>query len=183
VATKPIGAGRSGWAKWFGLLRDAGLARIAGACIYGQLILQARKLDFKQQEVCRNESSSPCVAGSRASGKIDARGEAHLQERVQKNPVSKADLGEVMKQIREGLRPKCRVCRPVTGGWRIDLGVHVMLRDNRCSRVKFNAAEKVDGHFRDHVEVGEPDKSAGKRISARLAPDTFHEIQIPAELV
>src|SRR5512137_2143821 len=56
VATKPIARWQIWLGKWLGLLSlNAALLAISGACIYGQLLFQARKLDPKQQAVLRNE--------------------------------------------------------------------------------------------------------------------------------
>jgi len=191
VATKPIARWQIWLGKWLGLLSlNGALLAIAGACIYGQLIFQARKLDFKQQEVLRNEVLvARGVAREKSiEAEIDAEAKRLLQERLAKNPVSKADLGEVIKQIREGLKADVQGVPPgYQRGWRIDLGVarHWLKGQPLFLRVKFNAAEKSpSGTFATLWQVGEPEKTLVWQTPQplRLAPDTFHEIKIPADL-
>ena len=191
VATKPIARWQIWIGKWLGLLSlNGALLAIAGAGIYGQLMFQARKLDFKQQEVLRNEVlvARGVAREESIEAKIDAEAKRVLQERLAKNPVSKADLGEVMKQIREGLKSEVQGVPPgYERGWKIDLGVarHWLKGQPLFLRVKFNAAEKSPtGTFATMWQVGEPEKTRVWQTPAplRLAPDTFHEIQIPADL-
>lgn len=191
VATKPIARWQIWIGKWLGLLSlNAALLAIAGTCIYGQLLLQSRKLDFKQQEVLRNEVLvARGVAREKSiQSEIDAAAKRILQERLAKNPVSKADVNEVMKQIREGLKAEVQSVPPgYQRGWKIDLGVarHWLKGQPLFLRVKFNAADKSPtGTFATMWQVGEPEKTRIWQTEAplRLAPDTFHEIQIPPDL-
>jgi hypothetical protein len=191
VATKPIARWQIWVGKWIGLLSlNAALLAIAGACIYGQLLFQARKLDHKQQEVLRNEVlvARGVVREKSIEEDIDKEAKRILQERLAKNPVSKADLGEVVKQIREGLKAEVQGVPPgYQRSWKIELGVarHWLRGQPLFLRVKFNAAEKSPtGTFATMWQVGEPEKTQVWQTPSplRLAPDTFHEIQVPADL-
>lgn len=190
VVTKPIARWQIWFGKWLGLLSlNAALLAIAGACIYGQLMLQARKLDSKQQEVLRNEVLvARGVAREKSiAAELEAETKRILQERLAKDPVSKADLNEVMKQIREGLKAGVQSVQPGDQrAWRINLGVarHWLKGQPIFLRVKFNAADKSPtGTFATLWQVGEPEKTPVWQTPSplRLAPDTFHEIEIPAD--
>lgn len=191
VATKPIARWQIWLGKWLGLLSlNAALLAIAGVCIYGQLTFQARKLDARQQEVLRNEVlvARGVARPPSIEAEIDAEAKRILQERLAKNPVSKADLGEVVKQIREGLKAEVQGVPPgYQRSWKIDLGVarHWLKGQQLFLRVKFNAAEKSPtGTFATLWQVGEPEKTTVWQTPEplRLAPDTFHEIKVPADL-
>jgi len=191
VATKPIARWQIWIGKWIGLLSlNAALLAIAGACIYGQLMLQSRKLDYKQQQILRNEVlvARGVAREESIEAKIDDAAKRILQERLAKNPVSKADLGEVVKQIREGLKAEVQSVPPgYSKGWQIDLGVarHWLKGQPLFLRVKFNAADKSPtGTHATMWQVGDPEKNTPvwqTPAPLRLAPDTFHEIQVPPD--
>ena len=191
VATKPIARWQIWIGKWIGLLSlNAALLAIAGACIYGQLLFQARKLDYKQQEVLRNEVlvARGVARESSIEDKIDAESKRILDERrKQMTAITKADYELVKQQIREGLKSQVQSVQPgYQKTWRIELGVarHWLKGQPLFLRVKFNAAEKSPtGTFATMWRVGEDDKPGWQTEGPlRLAPDTFHEIQIPADL-
>jgi hypothetical protein len=189
VVVKPIARWQIWLGKWLGIMSlNAALLALSGGSVYGLLEWRATKLPPEQQAILRNE-----VLVSRASIKeeslekdIVAEAEKLLQERLKKNPVSTADVGEVRKQIREQVRAQFQVVPP--GGprpWFIDLGLAKnSLRDQPLYlRVKFNAAEKSpSGTFRAFWQVGVPETPQIWRDQMSLAPETFHEFQIPANL-
>jgi len=190
VATKPIARWQIWIGKWLGLLSlNAALLAIAGTVIYGQLMWQSRKLDDKQQQVLRNEVlvARGVAREKSVEAEIDAESKRILQERLANNPVSKADLGEVMRQIREGLKAEVQsVPAGYQRTWKIDLGVarHWLKGQPLFLRVKFNAALKSPtGTFATLWRVGAPDKPGWQSDGyLRLAPDTFHEIQVAPDL-
>jgi hypothetical protein len=191
VATKPIARWQIWLGKWLGLLSlNAAFLAVSGACIYGQLLLQARKLDASQQAVLRNEVLvARGVAREKSiEAQLDAEARRILQERLAKNPVAKADLAEVVKQIRERLKSDVQGVPPGQfKTWRIELGStarYSLKGEPLFLRVKFNAAEKSPtGTFATLWRAGEPDKPGWETESPlKLAPDTFHEIQITPDL-
>jgi len=189
VAVKPIARWEIWLGKWLGIMSlNAVLLGLAGGSVYALLQWRATRLPPEQQAILRNE-----VLVSRASIKeeslekdIVAEAERLLQERVKKNPVSSADIGEVRRQIQEQVRAQFQVVPP--GGvrpWFIDLGLAKnSLRDQPLFlRVKFNAAEKSpSGTFTALWQVGVPETPQIWRDQMSLAPETFHEFQVPANL-
>jgi hypothetical protein len=191
VATKPIARWQIWLGKWLGLVTlNAVLLAISGGCVYGLLQWRANKLPAEEQKILREQ-----ILVARGSAKekdfsadIDAAAAQELQERLKNNPVTTADLPEVQKQIREQVKAGLQVVPP--GGyrqWQIDLGfAKNFLQDKPLQlRVKFNSANKSSsGTFSALWQVGVPGTAKLWRteVPMSLAPDTFHEFQIPPNL-
>jgi ABC-type transport system involved in multi-copper enzyme maturation permease subunit len=186
VSVKPVARWQIWLGKWLGIVSlDAALLALAGACIFGLLQWRAYKLPADQQQVLRRQ-----VLVARGSAKeanmdaeIDQETDRVMKERLQQNPVSPADIPTVRKEIREQVKAGFQVAPPgYIHTWRINLGpAHYFLRDKPLRlRVKFNAAEKsASGTFLALWLVGEPDKDFFESSPMSLAPDTFHEFDIP----
>jgi hypothetical protein len=190
VAVKPIPRWQIWLGKWLGIMAlDAMLLGISGAAVYGLLLWRATRLPPDQQTILRNE-----VLVARSSAKppsvdkeIDEATDRRLRERLQKNPVSRADLTEVRKQIREQVKAEHQIVSPRTyRPLQVNLGLaRHFLRDRPLyMRVKFNAAEKSpSGTFEILWQYGKPGKTPVVRsLPMSLAPDTFHEFEIPPNL-
>jgi hypothetical protein len=190
VATKPIARWQIWLGKWLGIMSlNAALLALSGAGVYGLLQWRAAKLPAAEQTVLREQ-----VLVARGSAKqpnneaaIEAETEQILQARLKNSPVNKADVPEVRRQIRELVRADFQLVPPgYSREWRIDLGfAKNFLHDKPLQlRVKFNSAQKSpSGTFVALWQVGVPGKTPYQRLEPMsLAPDTFHEFQIPANL-
>jgi hypothetical protein len=190
VATKPIARWQIWIGKWLGIISlNAALLAISGACVYGLLQWRATKLPADEQKVLRSE-----VLVARGSAKeqsydadIDKETDRVLQARLKSNPVDNVDLPEVRKQIREQVKAQFQLVAPgEPHGWQIDLGfTKNYLRDKPLQlRVKFNAAAKsASGTFVAMWQIGDPNSTNFVQLAPMsLAPDTFHEFQIPPNL-
>jgi hypothetical protein len=190
VATKPIARWQIWLGKWLGIMSlNAALLALSGAGVYGLLQWRAAKLPAAEQTVLREQ-----VLVARGSAKepsneaaIEAETERILQARLKNNPVDKVDVPEVRKQIRELVRADFQLVPPgYSRQWQIDLGfAKNFLHDKPLQlRVKFNSAQKSpSGTFVALWQVGVPGKTPYQRLEPMsLAPDTFHEFQIPANL-
>jgi len=191
VATKPIARWQIWLGKWLGIISlNALLLALSGACIYGLLQWRASKLPAEEQKVLRSE-----VLVARGSAReqnfdaqIDAETERILQGRLKTSPVDKVDLAEVRRQIREQVKADFQLVPPgQPHGWQIDLGfAKNFLRDKPLQlRVKFNAANKSSsGTFLALWQAGVPGtaKLWQTETPMSLAPDTFHEFEIPPNL-
>ena len=193
VATKPIARWQIWLGKWLGLMLLNGvLLALSGACVYGMLYWRAARLPAKEQTILREQ-----VLVARGSAKppsnaaaIDAETERVLQARLKSNPELNhpLEVAEARKQIRGQLQAEYQVVPPAySREWQIDLGIAKnFLRDRPLQlRVKFNAAQKsASGTFLALWQVGPPNGTrfwrTGEPMS--LAPDTFHEFQIPPNL-
>jgi hypothetical protein len=190
VATKPIARWQIWLGKWLGIMSlNAALLALSGACVYGLLQWRATKLPAAEQTVLREQ-----VLVARGSAKepsneaaIEAETERILQARLKNNPVDKVDVSEVRTQIREQVKADFQLVPPgYSRQWQIDLGfARNFLRGKPLQlRVKFNSAQKSpSGTFVALWQVGDPNSANVWRSEPMsLAPDTFHEFQIPANL-
>jgi hypothetical protein len=191
VATKPIARWQIWIGKWLGIMSlNAALLALSGGCVYGLLEWRANKLPADVQKELREQ-----VLVARGSAKekdfsaeIDAEAKQILQERLKNNPVTVADLPEVEKQIREQVKAQYQVVPPgYEHEWQIDLGFSKNdLHDKPLQlRIKFNAAQKsASGTCLALWQIGVPETAKVWRTETpmSLAPDTFHEFQIPPNL-
>ncbi len=190
VATKPIARWQIWLGKWLGIMSlNAALLALSGASVYGLLQWRAAKLPPAEQTVLREQ-----VLVARGSVKepidnagIEAETERILQGRLKSNPVEKADVPEVRRQIRELVRSDFQLVPPgYSRQWQINLGfAKNFLKDKPLQlRVKFNSAQRnASGTFVALWQVGVPDTARLWRSEPMsLAPDTFHEFQIPPNL-
>lgn len=191
VTVKPIARWQVWLGKWLGIMSlNATLLILAGGSVYGLLQWRATKLPAAEQRVLRSEVlvARGSAREKDSSEEIQQDAERVLQERLQQNPVTRADLPEVRRQIVEQVKAAYQV---VPSGyqreWRIDLGLAAkFVRDEPLRlRVKFNSAEKSpSGTFVALWQIGEEKKTKLARLEPMsLAPDTFHEFEIPPNLL
>jgi hypothetical protein len=192
VATKPIARWQIWLGKWLGIVTlNAALLAIAGLCISGLLQWRANRLTVEQQKILRSE-----VLVARGSAKeknydaeIDSSAKQVLQERLKSSPVTTVDLPEVQRQIREQVKAAYQVVPPgAYRQWQIDLSsLQDSLRGRPLQlRVKFNSAGGgSSATLRALWQVGDAEKQHVWRPETpmSLAPGTFHEFQIPADLL
>ncbi|MCU0770176.1 MAG: ABC transporter permease [Verrucomicrobia bacterium] len=191
VVVKPVSRWQIWLGKWLGIVSlNAALLVLSGACVFGLLQWRASKLPADQQRVLRNE-----VLVSRGSARpvsrlldIEAETERRLQERLAASPDAQANLAEVRRQIFETVKADHQI---VPAGayrwWKVDLGSAARTLNGRPLhlRVKFNAAQSSpSGTFQGAWQVGVLDTPQLWQSGPRsLAPDTFHEIEVPPDLI
>jgi len=192
VCTKPIGRWQIWVGKWLGIISlNAVLLVISGLCLYGLLLWRSTKLPAEEQATLHNQV---LVARSSAkpddmTAKIDEEASKILAERLSQTQITKADLPEVKRQIIEQVKSEFQTVNSGMGKvWRIKLGSGAKSLENEPLqlRIKFNAALKSpSGTFVAVWQVGDPPrtKSVWRSEPMRLAPDTFHEINIPTGLI
>ncbi len=190
VATKPIARWQIWLGKWLGLVTlNAALLAISGACVYGTLMYRAGKLPADVQKILHEQ-----ILVARGSAKepdstadIEAETERIFQNRMKTATVEKVDEREVKKQIREMVKGDFQlVPQSYMRNWKIDLGFakERLAGKPLQLRVKFNSAQKSpSGTFTLQWSVGSAEQQKLWRSEPMsLAPDTFHEFQIPADL-
>jgi hypothetical protein len=192
LVTKPISRWQIWVGKWLGIVSlNAVLLVISGLCLYGLLQWRATKLPAAEQKILHDQV---LVARSSAkpedpSAKIDALAAEVLKERLKQTQITEADLPEVKRTIVEQIKAEYSLVDSGTARpWRIKLGAAAKsLQDEPLQlRVKFNAAQKSEsGTFVAAWQVGDPPrtKSVWRSEPMSLAPDTFHEINIPPGLL
>jgi len=190
VATKPIARWQIWIGKWLGIVSlNAVLLAIAGTCVYGTLVYRAGKLPAEVQKPLHEEILVARGSAKEASSAADIEAETDriLQGRLKSAAVEKVEVTEVRKQIREQVKAEFQIVPPsYQRTWKINLGA---AKDSLAGRplqlrVKFNSAQKSpSGTFVALWQVGEPQKTKFWRSEPMsLAPDTFHDFEIPADL-
>jgi len=193
VVTKPIARWQIWLGKWLGIVSlNAVLLAISGASVFGLLQYRATKLPAAEQQILKNEillargSARPPTFAS----DVEAETDRLLRERIDKaGPgVSQLNLEQVRREIREQVKATLQVVPPgYTREWQIELGpAAAKLKDKPLYlRIKFNAADKSPtGTFAGVWRAGVPQETQlWGSDPMSLAPDTFHEFQIPAGLL
>ena len=190
VATKPIARWQIWLGKWLGIMSlNAALLALTGSCVFGLLQWRAGKLPAAEQQILREQVLVARGSAKEANNEAEITSETEriLQERLQSSPVEKVDVPEVRKQIRERVKADFQLVPPsYQRVWQIDLGfAKNYLRGKPLQlRVKFNSAQKSpSGTFVAMWQVGVPEKTQFWRSEPMsLAPDTFHEFEIPPDL-
>jgi len=191
VAVKPIARWQIWLGKWLGIMSlNAALLALSGASVFFLLQWRATKLPEAEQRILRNE-----VLVARASARpptfakeVEEETDRQLKEALDKNRVNKVDEKLLRQQIKEGIKADLQLVAPGTYRvWQVDLGLakNYLRGQPLFLRVKFNAADKSpSGTFDALWQVGIPKKTELWRTEnpMSLAPDTFHEFQIPPNL-
>lgn len=190
VAVKPIARWQIWIGKWIGLLTlNAALLAISGASVFFLLQWRSTRLPPEEQTILRNEVL--VARGSAREASMDSQIELDtdrvLQERLKTTPLNPGDLDAVRGQIKEQIKAEFQVIPPgYARPWEINLGLaKTFLKDKPLRvRVKFNSADKsTSGTFVGLWQVGVPQKTRiWQSEPMSLAPDTFHEFEIPPNL-
>src|SRR5664279_553051 len=190
VATKPIARWQIWLGKWLGIVTlNAALLALTGSCVFGLLQWRAGKLPAAEQKILREQVLVARGSAKEASNdaEITSETERILQARLKSSPVEKVDVPEVRRQIRERVKADFQLVPPsYQRVWQIDLGFAKNYLHGKPLqlRVKFNSAQKSpSGTFVAIWQVGVPEKTQFWRSEPMsLAPDTFHEFEIPPDL-
>ena len=190
VAVKPVARWQIWLGKWLGIVTlDAALLALSGASVYALLQWRATRLPPKEQHVLRNEVlvSRGAAHPRNFEREIEQETERQVQAKLKANPGLRSDLAEVRHQIRESLKAGLQVVPPGQGkGWKINLGLakNHLHGQPLYIRAKFNSAEKSpSGTFVGIWAVGDPNtKHYWESGPKSLAPDTYHEFEIPPDL-
>lgn len=191
VVVKPIARWQIWLGKWLGIMSlNAALLLLTGTAVFGLLKWRATQLSEAEQHILRNE-----IFVARASAKpptydkeLAEVTEQLLQEALQRAPVSPGEIPILRRQIREDLKSEAQNVPPGwQQSWEIDLGfARKFLREQPLYlRVKFATAEKSPtGTWGVLWQVGVPRETKFWRTPEpmSLAPDTFHEFEVPPDL-
>ncbi|HEY3761259.1 MAG TPA: hypothetical protein VGN23_05885 [Verrucomicrobiae bacterium] len=195
VATKPIARWQIWIGKWLGIVSlNAVLLLLAGLCICGLLQWRATKLPVAEQKILRDQ-----VLVARGSAKEPSQmaeiGAAALkvyQARLEQNPqmhdLSNAEKAIIQNQIFQQAMADFQLVPPgYTRTWQINLSsVKNYLHDKGMQlRIKFNTADQNNsGHYLGLWQLGDPNGTNFIQMpTPSLAPDTFHEIDVPPNLL
>jgi len=190
VATKPIARWQIWLGKWLGIVSlNAALLAISGASVYALLQYRATKLPADQRTVLRNEVlvARGSVRERSFDKEIEDETDKLMKQTLQKTSVSPGDVRLLRQQFKERIKGELQLVAPgMARPWKIDLGLakHFLRDQPLFLRVKFNTANNSpNGTFGAVWQVGVPQKTQLWRSELMsLAPDTFHEFEIPPNL-
>jgi hypothetical protein len=191
VVVKPISRWQIWLGKWLGLMTlNAALLAISGLSVFLLLQWRATKLPGAEREILKNE-----VLVARGSAKLptyekelELATEEELKKALERAPVAPGEIPLLRQQIKEGLKSSLQNVPPgYEQSWQLDLGFakNFIREQPLFLRVKFNTAEKSpSGTFDVYWRVGVPHKTKYWQtpVPMSLAPDTFHELEIPPDL-
>ncbi|HNQ72751.1 MAG TPA: hypothetical protein PKN95_04005 [Verrucomicrobiota bacterium] len=192
VVVKPIARWQIWIGKWMGLMSlNAALVLLSGLGVFATLQWRAARLPAAEQQKLRNE-----VLVARASARppslaaeITQETDAQLQAAREKNPhLTRPEVAQLREQIRQNLLAYIQNVPPgYQQSWKIDLGYarNFLHGQPLYLRIKFNTSEQnVSQTFPVLWQVGVPQETPLWQTAEpmSLAPDTFHEFEIPSDL-
>jgi hypothetical protein len=190
VAVKPIGRWQIWLGKWLGVMSlNAVLLALAGGSIFSLVLWRASRLPADEQKTLRNEVlvARGSVKPPRMDKDIDEETDRRLKERLDKVRLDGVNLKDARKQLREQVKSEAEVVpNSYTRVWELELGLARYKAADKPLQVrfKFNTADLLNMGTYDGVWlVGKPGKTKYWRSEVMsLAPDTFHEFQVPPNL-
>lgn len=187
VAVKPVARWEIWAGKWLGImLVNLLLMVFAGLAIFSMLFWRVTRLDTEKQQELHSE-----VLVARGSLKEPVPDFAPMveevyKERIKQGNVAAMDREFVRKQIQEQVKQEYQLVRPGSGRrWKIPLGLAKARAQGQplFIRAKFSSSEKSPtGTFIALWQVGVPESPKIWRQRQSLAPDAFHQFEIPPDL-
>jgi hypothetical protein len=187
VAVKPVPRWQIWLGKWLGIMMlNAMLLAVAGGSVFLLLQWRAQQLPEAQRQILKNE-----VFVARASLKepppdLAVVAERIFRKRLAQTPVADSERAYVRQQILEQVRAGVQIVPPdFRRRWVLDLGLkaHWLKDQPMFLRFKFHAAQtNTTDTFLGLWQVGPPETDQVFTFPMSLAPDTFHEVQIPSNL-
>lgn len=187
VAVKPVARWQIWLGKWLGIMMlNAMLLALAGGSVYLLLQWRAQKLPETQRRVLAEEVFVARSALREPPQDLAAVADRVFRERLAAVAVPEGEQAYVRQQIFEQVKAGVQVVPPsYRRRWVLDLGFRASrLKDEPLFlRFKFHAAQTgASGTFLGLWQVGPPESDRVFSLPMSLAPDTFHEIQIPPNL-
>ncbi|MBM3822594.1 MAG: ABC transporter permease [Verrucomicrobia bacterium] len=187
VTVKPVARWEIWIGKWLGIMAlNTFLLVISGAAIF--LILQYRvsKLSAEDQRLLREEVLVARGSVKEPAMDVEPVVQQVFNERIKQQNVAAMDRTFVLQQVREQVKQEFQIVRPGTGRrWRIPLGLARFQSAGKplFIRTKFTATEKSpSGTFVALWQAGVPDTPKLWRYQMSLAPDAYHQFEIPPDL-
>jgi len=188
VAVKPISRWEIWFGKWLGVVvLNAVLVTVSAGAVFFLMKARAQKLPPDQQAILRNEVMVSRGGAREPIPNYDAQVEELLRKRVEEAQQPITDFDYMRTQIREQLKARDQVVpTDFRRQWEIDLGIarHFLKDKPLYLRVKFNVAEIAKAStYLGIFAVGDVNSAMLYQTNLSLAPDSFHEIKVPPNLI
>jgi hypothetical protein len=187
VVVKPIGR----WQIWIGkfigvMLLNAALLAVSGVGVFTLLQWRAARLEPAQQRILRNEIFVARAALKEPMPDIEAEVNAQFARIPNRDSLTPDQQEKTRGLIRADIKRTQQEVPPNhLRRWVIDLGLqkHLVRDQPLFLRVKFSAGwTNESGTYLGLWNVGPPNTPQARSLPQSLSADTFHEIQIPANL-
>lgn len=187
VAVKPVARWEIWAGKWIGIMLVNLLLMIfAGLAIFSMLFWRVTRLDTEKQQELHSEVLVARGALKEPVPDFAPMVEEVYKERIKQGNVAAMDREFVRKQIQEQVKQEYQLVRPGSGRrWKIPLGLAKTRAQGQplFIRAKFSSSEKSPtGTFIALWQVGVPESPKIWRQRQSLAPDAFHQFEIPPDL-
>ena len=193
VATKPIARWQIWLGKWLGIMALNLILLIAsGTAVYVMLQWRAKKLPVAQQAILQKEIFVARGSVQETMPDLSKDVDRIFIARVNnpKMPVAPAEYGQLRAQIAEAVKARYQLLQPDHArAWRIDLGPHLeaVRGEPLTLRVRYTIAKGYSDPdnpktFPMTWFVGVPNTPKVRVQQVKLACDTFHEMEIPADM-
>ncbi|MDA1275040.1 MAG: ABC transporter permease [Verrucomicrobia bacterium] len=188
VAVKPISRWEIWFGKWLGIVViNAVLVAVSSGAVFFLMKARAQKLPEDQQAILRNEVMVARGGAREPIPNYDEGVRELLKRRIEEATQPITDVEYMRTQIREQLKAREQVVpTDFRRQWEIDLGVarHFLKDKPLYLRVKFNVAEIAKAStYLGIFAVGDVNSAMLYQTNLSLAPDSFHEIEVPPNLV
>lgn len=188
VATKPVHRWEIWLGKYLGILAvNAALLVLVGTALFFLLQWRAGRLPAEQQEVLRNEIFVARAAVRAPMPEINGVAEEILQNRLAQTQIEVGDLELLRNQIRGQVKAAHESIPPEMGKiWEVNMSrLKDRLKDRPLyARVKFNTPLTAETKpLRTVWRVGDETIRESVQREMSFAPDSFHEFQIPPNMI
>lgn len=185
IAVKPVSSWQIWLGKWLGIMMlNALLLALAGGSVFLILKGRAKNLPPDQQAVLRNEIFTARASVREPPPDLNDMVNRVFRERLAQTPVPVEEQAMLRQSLYEQARAGVEVVPPdFKRRWELNFGLrrHLVTDEPMYMRFKFHAAQtNLTGTYTGRFLIGPPGtERVQSRMVEGLAPDAFHEFQIP----
>jgi hypothetical protein len=191
LVVKPVARWQIWLGKWLGIMiLNFILLAVSSGAVYGLMQYRAGHLTEAQKRILENEVLVARAGVKEKPADIEAVVEQLYREKLKGINPSEADRKFIRAQIREQVKAADQIVMPrYMRRWKIDLSALLdTLKDQPLYiRTKFLVATDNDEEINPRTyqtvwRVGAPESGTIRQRELKLASNTFHEFEIPANM-
>jgi ABC-type transport system involved in multi-copper enzyme maturation permease subunit len=191
VAVKPVARWQIWLGKWLGIMiLNFLLLALSGGAVFGLMKWRSGHLTDTQRRILENEVLVARAGVKEKSNDIEPLVQQIYQEKLKAAPLTESDRKLLRAQIREQVKASDQIVMPrYMRRWKIDMGdLKDSLKDQKLFiRTKFLVANdpELEANPRTYAtvwRVGVPESGKVRQRELKLAANTFHEFDVPANM-